>query len=270
MSQIICGVFYEANKYNPYYSKSYLKRNIHIAYILQGGKVISMSSNSLRSMTGLNYNHIHTNTTACHAEMACIKNIKYCNREKILKRKLTLYSLSFKVISDTNSKIIKYKLQSGKPCRSCAYNLIRFNIKKIWYSDNNSEIKELLLNEYSASLSNVSSGSIINVNFNKIYNSFSYTLFNMIKDNKYKSLILPRKKTIFNINKNCIVLLQFTNKNKKYNIKVLIKNTDIDASYHNLVRKIQNSYTYKNNLNMYKQILKKSKTYILIDYVIIK
>lgn len=263
-----------ANRNNTLYSDSYIKRNIHIAYIIQGGKIISIASNTLRSMTGLDYNHKYTTDSACHAEMACIKNIKMCNREKTFKKKLVLYSLAFKVITDNNGNIIEYKLQSGKPCRSCAYNLIRYNIKKIWFSNHNSEIEELCLDNKVAESSVISSGSVIKLNFNRIYNNFPYKLFDMLQDSRCNTLILPRKDAIFKIGTGNIVLFQYYNKKikKMCNIKVNITDIEINNTYHQFIRNIMTNNiisfanTYRQFVNMYKHMLKKTKTYIMIHF----
>lgn len=239
-----------------------IKRNIHIAYIIQGGKVISMSSNSLRSMSGLDYNRRYTNDSTCHAEMACIKNIKRCNREKVLKKKTILYSLAFKVTVDSNNNI-NYKLQTGKPCRSCVYNLIRYNIRNIWYSNNNSELIKLYLDNNVAVSSVISSGSIIKLNLNRIYINFPYKLFNMIKNDNHNTLVLSRHNNVFKIGIGNIVLLQYYDEidKKIHNCKIEIIETYINRSYHSIIKLIPNY------INTYKYILKKTKTYILIKFI---
>ena len=257
------GVFYVANRNNTLHSKSYVKRNIHVAYIINGGKIISISSNSLRSMSGIDYNHRYTTDSTCHAEMGCIKNIKQCNRNKIFNKKLVMYSLSFKVVSDNDGNIFEYKLQSGKPCRSCAYNLLRYNIKKVWYSNNNSEIKALNLDNNVASTSVISSGSIIKLDFNKIYFNCPSNIFDIIKDNKFGTLILSRKDTVFKIGMDNIVLFQYYNKETKkvINCKVCIIEIKVSNTYHMLIKNMNKQF-----INMYKNMLKKTKTYIMIKF----
>lgn len=234
---------------------------------MQGGKIMSIASNTLRSMTGLEYNHKYMTDSSCHAEMACIKNIKHCNREKIFKKKLVLYSLAFKVITNNDGHIINYILQSGKPCRSCAYNLLMYNIKKIWFSNHNSEIEELCLDVKVAETSVISSGSVIKLDFNRIYINFPYELFDLMLDNNCNMLILPRKDMVFKIGIGNIILLQYYNKKMKkiYNIKANITYIEIGNTYHKFIKNIMTNNIIS-FVNIYKHMLKKTKTYAMIQF----
>jgi len=75
---------------------------------------------------------------SCHAEIKALKmwismHCKSANL-KILK-KITLYSLKAKL--DDNMNLI---LSYGKPCLRCHQSLIKWNIKKVYYSNDEGSI----------------------------------------------------------------------------------------------------------------------------------
>lgn len=261
-------MFYVKNKPQKY--------NIHLAYILQGGHVVSIATNSLGGTSGINSNRRFGNDCSCHAEMGCIKNIKRCNREKFFKKKFIMYSLAYK-ITIKSGIILECELTSAKPCRSCVLTLAKYNIKKIWHSTSDRALEYLDINKTVSITSEISSGSVMNVNINNLYDHYDLPTFSQIIDGTKTIEIFPRKGMILCIVESDILVLQYTKNKKKYCKKIIVKNISVGTQFQKLIRNLPNKKKYMLNpfirsddklIKMYKHMLKKkkTKTYVMLKF----
>ena len=107
-------------------------KNNHYASIYSGGKLICCGYNTEQSY----YKHNKYNEMSCsmHAEINCLlklisTKLYYISKDKLMRKRYVLYTTS----SVTNSK----------PCNNCLNMLYKYNVNKIYYTNDNKIIKIL-------------------------------------------------------------------------------------------------------------------------------
>lgn len=202
---------------------------------------------------------------------------KVLQSRKLFKKRLTLYSLSFKVMLDDNQNITDYQLRSAKPCRSCTDTLMNYNIKRIMYSTHDETIESLCLDADSLRYSVISTGSILTIDINRTYQNFFPRYFESLVAESRCMLIIPRKGEIFRISAGDIMVLRFWDQDterEKFK-KIMVTNQEIDKNFQTLIRGVKelkrNFLDPKNRSNnkiirFYRSILPKAKTYCLIEF----
>lgn len=280
---------------------------MHISYITISGSIISISTNTLSGTSSVITRHNGSPRmleTSCHAEIACIKKIKYHNRKKIMSKKLTLYSLAFKIDCDSDGVIHGTKMTMSKPCRSCSNQIVNNGIKNILYSDFQGNVMRIkinsLLNDTCVTSMNVSgsvtrcsekrfianseisSGGIINIDLTTYY-----SLINIddICQLDRGILILPRIDIIKLLRSNSRIVVKYRKNNlASYQFaNIIIKDIICADSIGNLINKMSskdlpniwiNDSPNINNTNRKKlskiirQNIKRSKRYVAIYFSI--
>lgn len=245
---------------------------VHIAYIVQGGSIISIATNNFSGTSSVISKHTRTHSTchtSCHAEIGAIKKIKFCNRNKILNKKTTLYSIAYRIEHDSNGTIISCSLYNGKPCRDCAIQIVLHNFNNICYSTSDS-IKTIKLKHEDSmkdfiQSSIYSSGRTININLNEYYSLITPEFINCI--NQHKIIVLPYIDLIKRIKMSAIIINYVMNDANDVNID---KKQYLNGQIKHIKRydslNLITNHTNKNEIDylFIKLHIKKNKNYLVI------
>jgi tRNA(Arg) A34 adenosine deaminase TadA len=263
------------------------RNRIHVAYLKQGGHVVSVASNTLNGTAGYITDFRFRNGCTCHAEIGCIKNVKYCNRQRLFSKGLSLYSLAYTLT--TKNGVVNTVLSNGKPCLICLVTMINIGVSRIYYSDDDGQIQRFDpaslngrrtdgLNQPKEffNLAHISAGYILNIEYNKLFEN--YNLFNYINRTEKQIDIFPRKKILFGLLQSDIVVFRYFDGKDYRNQKVKILEIKIGDRYTDLIRNIADTdlrlfdplgRTKQELVKVYKKFIsnRKTKNYLMCRFM---
>lgn len=267
----------------------------HVAFIIKGGKVICVKTNSLTGVSKVIKTKNNVIGNSCHAEIGSIKAYMstYHKKRKYRNCKLVLYSVAFKLVCDSDGNILSMYMSNAKPCKNCSSNIVscKINFHTVVYSnhlnniDNQFNFTKVRVRESARDYININMDSYLLKSSYKNYKLYRYyskeymkyvsksvknrdnRLIQTMKNSKY--MIVPYDLYFREIAKNDVVVVELFG-NQKSRIKIINKTVgdsikslydSIDIDNYNIAF-INN----KNDIKKYKKMIKCKTKFVLIEY----